>query len=127
MVSGEQLTEAGRKRRGAVRDLHVDLVEVDWVAGVEQRVAALVLAENDTIHVLAHEEERWEDFLRRPVLDSLGREVHAAKDAQNYLEVLSGAYSGTYFFATDLHNAGSCAFVDSDQVSLRRVPAPKND
>lgn len=110
----------GSKMTGDER--HVDIIKNDWFNG-EQRVAARVALNGTgklTIHALLDGD--WDLVLRRPLRS---HDAPAAIDPDDspaeYLAALHDAWQGTYFEATEPHDADKCPFAFGDRRSMKIV------
>jgi hypothetical protein len=88
---------------------HVDLVQNEWLAGL-QHVVAQAWVEASDVHVEASS-PTFAEIIRRPFRDpDTGGLMYAEKEPDTFLRGLEKAFHGSYLFATALHDVASCPY-----------------
>ncbi len=100
-------------------EAHVDVVQNEWLKGVQTRVA-VVQADEGRVDVRPVD-TKWDEVVRRPYLSqSAGGWLYADKEPEAFVEHLWEIMHGSYLYATELHKAGDCPFGDDDTITLFR-------
>lgn len=100
---------------------HIDLIENDWGAGVQTKVASLAVV-NGRPSLTTHsgDPKKWERVLE---LDKVKKLDYGEDEA--FLSKHSKRFQGDYLFATEPHDAEECEFVPVAHLQGPGQPAPK--
>ena len=84
--------------------VHVDILKVDPMAGVERVLARISLDEHGHIFIDAADPEYWREALARAT------HLDPDDDPEHFLYSLSERLDGTYIIATEPHGEEACEY-----------------
>lgn len=100
--------------------LHVDILENDWAAGVQRRVARLYVNGQGVEVDMSDDPERWKRKLVRPIPDTVKGDLLDPEDApKDFLDALArDMAAGSYVVAVGPHDDMACLVPENGVVSL---------
>ncbi len=100
---------------------HVDIIQNDWSAGLQRRVASVYIG-GGRVQVDTSD-QAWRERLLRPIKLAEGDVVDPDETPELFLKTLGTTLHGSYFFATEPHSHRACPIPDTGIVPMRPVPA----
>jgi hypothetical protein len=98
---------------------HVDVLQNDWVAAVQRRVAWFGLNGGNEIAVGGPEAEKWRRHLLHPVNDSAtGQSLDPTEAPKDWLMALPEQVQGSYVVLVGPHEDEECSFSHLDEVPM---------
>ena len=91
---------------------HIDVIENDWAAEVQRRVATLFIQDGE-IRLRSDEADVWRERLLRPIRLADGQVIDPFLTPEEFLKVLPQELQGTYLFALGPHPEEACPIPQS--------------